>query len=247
MVLTRKAFLRQKKRLEKYQRTNGRVLGVNLGKNKLSESNTGDYVQGIQELAPYADYVVINISSPNTPNLRKLQDKSPLEELLSTAVTQISQIKQDNGKVPPLFIKIAPDCTDEQLKDIADLTLKYNIDALIVSNTTIQTSKLLPEYTHITGGLSGRPLKDLSTATLKKMYQLTGGKVTLVGCGGVSSGQDAYEKIRNGASLVQLYTAMSLQGVGIARRIQKELAQLLKKDGYTNVREAVGIDVKLNK
>lgn len=224
------------------------IIGINLGKNKTSDSPVGDYVKGVEKFGALADYLVINVSSPNTPGLRSMQGKQQLEELVEKVWKERENI--ESKRKPPLLVKIAPDLTDQDKKDITDVVLKTpgRIDGLIVTNTTItRPESLKSKYKGETGGLSGEPLKDLSTQTVKDMYRLTQGKLPIIGVGGVASGQDAYDKIRAGASLVQLYSALVYQGPPVVSRIKRELGELLEKDGFSNVSEAVGVDVNLNR
>eukprot|EP00455_Lapot_gusevi_P009602 TRINITY_DN1430_c0_g1_i1.p1 TRINITY_DN1430_c0_g1~~TRINITY_DN1430_c0_g1_i1.p1 ORF type:complete len:435 (+),score=145.10 TRINITY_DN1430_c0_g1_i1:70-1374(+) len=237
------------------------VVGVNLGKNKESPDAVSDYVAGVKSLGPYADYLVVNVSSPNTPGLRALQSKQSLKDLL-TAVKQArdqlqmearsqtiyfpampSKEEEQKRSLPPLLLKIAPDLTVADKKDIADVCLEVGIDGLIVSNTTIsRPPTLMSENKAQTGGLSGAPLKNLSLQVLQDMYQLTAGRIPLVAAGGIFTAQDAYQRIRNGASLIQLYSALSLEGPYIVSKMRQELAALLKKDGFKSAQEAVGVD-----
>ncbi|GAA6010106.1 hypothetical protein JCM10207_007561 [Rhodosporidiobolus poonsookiae] len=210
----------------------GKVLGLNLGKNKTSDPDSiDDFVKGIAALGPYADVVVVNVSSPNTPGLRNLQRKGMLSELLE-GVVQARDLLPTSVK-PPVLVKVAPDLDDEQISDIAYAATTSGVDGVIVSNTTISrpasagTSPTLRE----TGGLSGPPVKALAIRALSALYEQTDGKVPLVGCGGISSGQDALDYARAGASLVQLYSAFVYGGVGLPRRIKDELAELLRKEG----------------
>lgn len=216
---------------------------MNLGKNKTSESPVEDYVEGIKKFTDVADYFVINVSSPNTPNLRSLQNKENLEKLLS-AVNETRLMFQ---KRPPLLLKLAPDLSEEEQKDIAEVIRKpkSSVDGLILTNTTIERPNLLSNYQNEKGGLSGAPLTKPSTKIISDMYRLTHGKIPIIGSGGIFSGEDAYEKIRSGASLVQIYTSYIYHGPPIINKIKKELDELLEKDGYTSVADAVGKDVKM--
>ncbi|AWK87638.1 quinone-dependent dihydroorotate dehydrogenase [Azospirillum thermophilum] len=217
------------------------IVGANLGKNKDTVEAADDYVLGVRRLAPLADYLVVNVSSPNTPGLRALQGRDPLRTLLGRVLDARGECRLE--RVPPLFLKIAPDLTDEDKADIAAVALESGIDGLIVSNTTITRPPEIPEpVRNEAGGLSGRPLFGPSTAVLKEMYALTGGRLPLVGVGGVSSGADAYAKIRAGASLVQFYSALVYGGPGLVQRMKTELAGLLRRDGFASVAEAVGAD-----
>ena len=213
------------------------ILGANLGKNKESADAAADYAAGVTALAPLADYLVINVSSPNTPGLRALQGRAPLEALLAAARAA------RGGKSPPLLLKIAPDLAEADKQDIAEVALSGGLDGLIVSNTTIaRPVSLKGRAAKETGGLSGRPLFQPSTAALADMYRLTGGKLPLIGVGGVSSGDDAYAKIRAGASLIQLYTALVYEGPGLVQQIKRDLAACLRRDGFTQLAQAVGAD-----
>ncbi|KAL0479237.1 dihydroorotate dehydrogenase [Acrasis kona] len=218
-------------------------VGVNLGKNKISPpSSNDDYVDGVRKLSKYADYLVINISSPNTPHLRALQDKDPLSNLLRDVSTSLQSERELQKRSIPLLVKIAPDLTDEQKKDIADLALIHKIDGIIISNTTISRD-LLHESDPLSkeiGGLSGKPLSEMSTKVLRDIYKLTNGKVTLVGAGGISTGADILDKIEAGASLVQLYTSLTVEGPPIVSRLKRELTQEMRKRGYKSIQEAIG-------
>ncbi len=219
-------------------------LGVNLGKNKDQTDAIADYVAGIETFAPVADYLAVNVSSPNTPGLRALQDKGALLDLLS-AVTE-TRAKTGNPKIPVL-LKIAPDLEEDDIKDIASVVLGSGIDGVIATNTTITrpAEGLGDPGENEPGGLSGKPVFERSTRVLRQLYRETGGAVPLVGAGGVSSGIDAYQKIRSGASLVQLYTALVFHGPGLAARIAEDLDRLLKQDGFESLSDAVGADVDL--
>jgi len=217
-------------------------VGVNLGKNKdtSAEDAIQDYIKGVQAFQGVADYLVLNVSSPNTPGLRALQGREALRELL-LAVQGVLE-----GPSPPaLLLKVAPDLTGKDKEDIAAVALETGIDGLIVSNTTIARPEVLKSpHCNETGGLSGRPLFEPSTRVLEEFYRLTEGRLPLIGVGGVSSGAEAYVKIRVGASLVQLYTAMIYRGPGIAAKINRDLSALLQRDGFANVADAVGADVR---
>lgn len=197
------------------------ILGVNIGINKGTLSPLEDYRHCMAVLSPLADYITINVSSPNTAGLRDLQQKEELDKLLSGLMAE---------KKIPFLLKIAPDLDAGSRADIAALALRHRIDGLVISNTR----------KHEQGGLSGRLLKDLSTDMIRDFYQLTGGLLPIIGVGGVSSAEDAYEKIRAGASLVQLYTALIYQGPVLITRILEGLARLVKRDGFQHVSEAVG-------
>lgn len=215
------------------------IVGVNLGKNKETVDAAADYLIGVNKLARYADYLVINVSSPNTPGLRALQDKSELVSLVTQVRAALDAAVPDN--TPPLLVKVAPDLTDEDITDIADVAKSDDVDGLIATNTTIARPLSLKNAAKSeTGGLSGRPLFQPSTNVLSALYRATEGQVPLIGVGGIASGADAYEKIRAGASLVQLYSAMVYEGPSLPGRICRTLAGLLKRDGFNSVSEAVG-------
>jgi dihydroorotate dehydrogenase len=218
------------------------IVGANVGKNRDTVDGATDYVVGIEKLAGLADYLVVNISSPNTPGLRALQARAPIEDLLKRVLAARNRAAPA-GKKPPLLAKVGPDLSPEQLADIAEVALAVGVDGLIVGNTTIDRPASLksPEKNE-TGGLSGAPLLQPSTACLAALYRLTKGRIPLIGCGGVASGADAYAKIRAGASLVQVYSALVFQGLGLVGRIKRELAAALRSDGFQHVADAVGRD-----
>ncbi|MED6207908.1 hypothetical protein PIB30_040002 [Stylosanthes scabra] len=198
------------------------ILGVNLGKNKTSEDAAADYVQGVHTLSQYADYLVINVSSPNTPGLRMLQGRKQLKDLVKKIQAARDEMQWGDEGPPPLLVKIAPDLSKDDLEDIAAVAVALNLDGLIISNTTISRPDAVSSnpLASESGGLSGKPLFDLSTKILKEMYILTRGKIPLIGCGGISSGEDAYKKIRAGATLVQLYTAFAYGGPALIPQIK---------------------------
>ena len=226
-------------RLQTRDRARG-IVGVNLGKNKHTEDAAADYEIGARHFGPLADFMVVNVSSPNTPGLRALQGPAVLRELLRRTKAALSDVCVGCQK-PPLLLKIAPDLTDEDKADIAHVAVETGIDGLIVTNTTIERPKSLQSpHRGEGGGLSGRPLFATSTQVLREMYQATGGALPLVGVGGIEDGGGAYEKILAGASLVELYSAMVYQGPGLAARVNRELATLLKADGFAAINDAVG-------
>jgi dihydroorotate dehydrogenase len=242
----------------------GCVLGLNLGKNKETVDAAADYAAAMATLGPASDYIVVNVSSPNTPGLRALQARAELEALLRRMVVSrdaLPPVKPGVGspyKAPgalsggrrPLLVKIAPDLSDAELRDVAAVALKLGIDGLIVSNTTIDRPPTLASSASVTGemgGLSGPPLFDKSTAVLSRMYELTGGKVPLVGVGGITDAKQAYAKVRAGASLLQLYTGFAYEGPGVVRAIKEGLVEALKADGFASITEAVGADHRKRK
>ena len=217
----------------------GGILGVNLGANKDSENRQADYVLGVEVLGPYASYITVNVSSPNTPGLRAMQGKGELTRLI--ADVHAARLKLDNK--PPVLLKIAPDLIADELEDIAEVILSSDIDGLIVSNTTIgERDKITGKHVGETGGLSGRPLFEKSTDVLRGVYRLTKGRVPLIGVGGIASGADAYAKIRAGASLVQLYTALIYEGPGLVTQIKRDLLLHLRAEGFQSLSDAIGAD-----
>jgi dihydroorotate dehydrogenase len=212
-------------------------VGVNLGKNKDTADAASDYVLGAAALGPLADYLVVNVSSPNTPGLRALQGRAELEALLGRVMAALPR------PAPPLLVKIAPDLTAEDKADIAAVSLALGVSGLIATNTTIaRPAELRGAARGEAGGLSGRPLFAPSTAVLADLYRLTEGRIPLIGVGGIASGADAYRKIRAGASLVQLYTGLVYGGPALVQSIKAELARLLRQDGFDSVAAAVGAD-----
>ena len=214
-------------------------LGVNLGKNRDSAEAAADYAAGARRLGRYADYLVINVSSPNTPGLRALQGSGELESLIDRVR---EALEDDSAPVRvPLCVKVAPDLTTDDLDAIAAVALDRGIDGLIATNTTIaRPAGLRSPYRTEAGGLSGRPLFDPSTAILAALRARIGGAIPLIAVGGVASGTDAYAKIRAGACLVQLYTALIYQGPRLIAAIQRDLAAALRRDGFASVTAAVG-------
>ncbi len=207
------------------------VVGINLGANKDADDRIADYVTGVRAAAPLASYLTVNISSPNTPGLRALQDRAALADLVAAVMAARGQV------ATPLFVKVAPDLNATEIDDIARVALDSGIDGLIVSNTTLSRDGVSSAEA---GGLSGAPLFERSTAVLRAMRAATGAALPLIGAGGVGSGAQAYAKIGAGASAVQLYTALIYQGPGLVTRIKTELSALLRRDGFASVAAAVG-------
>jgi len=233
-----------RKFLEKKPKPNG-VLGLNIGMNKDQMEPVKDYVALVKTLAPMADYLTINISSPNTPGLRNLQEKGPLTDLLAAILTE--RASSCGAHPPPLLVKLAPDLSDSQLSDIASVLLALKIDGVILSNTTLSRPDTLPsDFKGQKGGLSGDPLTDLSISVIRKFYALTKGQIPIIGVGGIGSAEDAYTKIRAGASLIQLYSNLIFHGPSLPSKINKGLIDLLQKDGFSNITEAIGADYKDN-
>jgi dihydroorotate dehydrogenase len=209
-------------------------IGVNVGANKDSDDRIADYVSGVRAMGQVADYLTINISSPNTPGLRGLQDKGVLEDLLAAV--------RGAGSTKPVFLKVAPDLETGDAERIAKAAIDHGIDAIIVSNTTVSRPPLKSRYAAEQGGLSGAPLKALALDALRQFRKASGGEMPLIGVGGIATADAAWERIRAGASLVQLYSAMVYEGPGIARRIAEGLRALLGLSQMANISEAVGSD-----
>jgi dihydroorotate dehydrogenase len=251
------------------------IVGANVGKNRDTRDAAADYVAGIEAVTGLADYLVINISSPNTPGLRALQARGEIEALLARVIEARGRARppapsppvgegrgggsgeearprlnfrtpstQGGGEQqPPLLVKVGPDLDDGALRHIAQVARALRIDGLIVGNTTLARPPSLKSAERgAPGGLSGRPLFLPSTACLSAMYRFTEGAIPIIGCGGIAGGADAYAKIRAGASLVQLYSALVFQGPALVRRIKRELAAALRRDGFASLRDAVGAD-----
>ena len=214
-------------------------LGVNIGPNKDTKNKEEDFYICLTKLFSYASYITINISSPNTEGLRNFHDQKELEKLLGG----ILNIKKKNSITKPLVLKLSPDINDDDISVIIELLNKYSINGIIVSNTTDKNREILSDFQkHEIGGLSGQPLKNISTSLIKKFYRETRGKIKIIGVGGVDSGQSAFEKISSGADAVQLYTGMVYKGPGVVKNIKKELISILKKERLKNIAEAVGIN-----
>ncbi len=210
------------------------VVGINIGANKDSADRIADYATMARLMAPLASYLVVNVSSPNTPGLRALQDEGALAELLDAVLAA------SGAMGPPVFLKVAPDLEPADIDAISRIAVDKGLGALVVSNTTISRPPLRSPHAGETGGLSGAPLRDLAHQRLRDFRAATGGAMPLVGVGGIATAEDAFARIRAGASLVQLYSAMVYHGPGIARQIVRGLEKLLKENGFSSVAEAVG-------
>ena len=214
-------------------------LGINVGPNKDTKNKEEDYYLCLTRLASQAGYLTINISSPNTEGLRDFHDQKELEKLL----TGINKIKKDKNISKPIVIKLSPDIKDIEINKIIELIIKYKIEGIILSNTTEKNRENLKDLQkNEKGGLSGQPLKDLSTTLIKKFYKETKGKIEIIGVGGVDCGQSAFEKISAGANAVQLYTGMVYKGPGVVKQMKKELISILKKENIRNINQAIGIN-----
>ena len=213
------------------------LLGINLGKNLDSKDPFEDYLKLLKIFNKKTSYITLNVSSPNTPGLRELEKKDNFDKL----VKKISSFKRKNSINVPVFIKIDPDLSRNELGDIADIILSSSIEGVIISNTSIHRSKdLINKNANEKGGISGLPIKNKSNQLLKDFYILTNGKIPLIGVGGISTGKDAYQRILSGASLIQLYTALVYKGPSVVKNIKEELIYILKKDNYKSVNNAVG-------
>ena len=213
------------------------LLGINVGPNKDTKNRLEDYLIGIRTFNKLADYITINISSPNTENLRNFHDETKLDELLTEIENEKKNLKSDI----PIVVKIAPDIKDNEIEKISDVLLSKNIEAVIISNTSNATrEKLRDIQKHQKGGLSGKPIEDKSNLLINKFYKYLNGKIKIIGVGGIDSGLSAYNKFLSGANLVQLYTGMVYKGPNIVNLIKNDLAELLVKDGVKNFSEIIG-------
>lgn len=215
------------------------IVGVNIGANKDAADRIADYATMARLATPFASYLAVNVSSPNTPGLRTLQDEGALAALLDAVIAERDAAARE-GAIPPIFLKVAPDLTPADVDAIARIALDKALGALIVSNTTVSRPELASRHRDETGGLSGAPLRTLALRRLREFRQATGGAIPLVGVGGIASAEDAWERIRAGASLVQLYSAMVFEGPGLGGRIVKRLETLMRRDGFPSIAEAVG-------
>ena len=213
------------------------ILGVNIGPNKETKDQKNDFCLGFQNFSDIADYITINISSPNTENLRDFHEQKKLKDLLSS----LNYIKKDEKKNLPLLIKVSPDISDSSIPEIVRVATENDVSAIILTNTTNgHRDKLINEKKIEKGGLSGEPIQKISTNMIKKFYKLLNGKIPIIGVGGVNSGKSAYEKIIAGASLLQLYTSFVYRGPSAAKDIKKELVQILKSEGIKNIKDVIG-------
>ena len=213
------------------------VVGINIGPNKNTKDQKNDFCIGLKNFFDIADYITVNISSPNTEGLRDFHDQEKLEDLLLA----LNKIKSENKINIPLLLKISPDIKDNQISEIAVSAIKNDISGIILTNTTNSNKdKLISDFKKEEGGLSGEPLQQISTNMIKKFYKQLNGKIPIIGVGGVNSGKSAYEKIIAGASLLQLYTGLVYKGPSIVKNIKKELIQILKVEGLNNIKDAIG-------
>ena len=224
-----------KKRIKSTGKTG--ILGVNIGPNKDTQDQLNDFCIGLKNFIDIADYITVNISSPNTEGLRDFHDQAKLNDLLAA----LNKIKKDKKTDIPLLLKISPDIHENHISEIVDVILKNSISAIVLTNTTNSNKDNLKDKAkNESGGLSGEPLQQISTNMIKKFYKLLNGKIPIIGVGGVNSGKSAYEKIIAGASLLQLYTGFVYRGPSTAKEIKKELIQILKDEGIKNIKDVVG-------
>lgn len=231
------------KRLRKFRNRPVPVM-VNIGKNKVTPNDeaVGDYLSCLRTLYPWTDIFAVNISSPNTPDLRKLQHGEALQTLLASIVQEMGALEQKYNRKCPILVKLAPDLTMGELEQSVEAIVASGVDGIIATNTTLRRDGLTHPHAAETGGLSGKPLTALSTEMIRRIYRMTEGKLPIVGCGGIFTAEDAYEKIRAGASLLQLYTSLIYKGPAINRNIVRGLSALLERDGFANLSQAVGAD-----
>ena len=215
-------------------------LGINIGPNKDTENRIEDYLTCFRKFHKLGDYITINISSPNTENLRDFQNKDELNSLIK----ELKEEKEKLNSKIPIAVKVSPDLNEEQIDNVAKILLDKKIEIIIVSNTSDKNRENLLNINKLEkGGLSGKPIQEISNKIIFKFYKLLGNKIKIIGVGGVDSGQAAFEKIISGASLVQLYTGMVFRGPGIASKISSELINILKNKGFKNVSEAIGTKI----
>jgi len=221
------------------------MLGINIGKNKDTtlENATDDYVSALSTLHPFADYFTLNISSPNTKDLRNMQEKEALRILLDSVCARRDELDRNHSRNTPLLVKLAPDLDEDALKNSVRVMQEFSIQGVIATNTTVARPVLKSKYRTETGGLSGKPLQKRSTEMIRTLFAELGTDIPIIGVGGIFNGADAYEKIKAGAAAVQIYTALIYEGPGLVRKVKAELADLLERDGYKSVSEAVGADL----
>jgi len=228
--------------LERLKARSGRpgVVGINIGANKDAADRIADYATMARLMTPHASYLAVNVSSPNTPGLRALQDEGALTALIDAVHEARAEAGGDLARLPPVFLKVAPDLTPADVEAIARIAIDRKLGALIVSNTTVSRPDLGSHHAGESGGLSGAPLRALALRRLREFRQATGGEMPLVGVGGIASAEDAWERIRAGASLVQIYSAMVYRGPGLGGTIVKGIERLMRRDGFAGIAEAVG-------
>ncbi len=236
------AFAKRYSDFRRYGDNCDAIIGINIAKNKDTEDPAADYLTLIEAFALTANYLTVNISSPNTPGLRTLQGRAILLPLLNALVQKRDEVCKGTRKTP-LLIKLAPDLADDECEDIAQVVVESGVDGLVLTNTTLDRPASLPKpFANETGGLSGPFVRNKSTAMIRTFYRLTQGRLPIIGVGGISSGLDAYEKIRAGACLIQLYSALVFEGPALIGRIKRDLGALLARDGFKNITDAIGVD-----
>jgi len=214
-------------------------LGINIGPNKDTKDKISDFLECLSKLNKFANYLTMNISSPNTEGLRDFHEK----ELLSNLLKKIQEEKKRKKISCPIVLKLSPDIEDNEVSNINELILKFKVDGVILTNTTNKNrDNLLDQYKNEEGGLSGVPLREISTKFIKNFYRINKGKIPIIGVGGIDSGKSAFDKILSGATAVQLYTGMIYKGPGIVKDIKKELIEILKKEKIKNIQEAIGLN-----
>ena len=217
------------------------ICGVNIGPNKENATSIEDYLSCFDQFFNYASYITINISSPNTPNLRSQHDDDKISQLIDS----IQWKRSENKSKIPILLKISPDIDDNKIKNLCNIFIKKKINGIILTNTTIKNrDNLFNKNKFEKGGLSGAPLNDLSNDVIKKFYSFLGESIPIIGAGGVSCGETAFEKIKSGATLLQLYTSLVYEGPNVAKKINKELSELVKINGFKNVSDAIGVNCK---
>ena len=229
---------------EQHEKFSSGMLGINIGKNGDTslEKALEDYVSALSALHPFADYFTINISSPNTEGLRRLQEKQMLRELLESVCSRRDKLDQNHIRKTPMLVKLSPNLDDQGLQNCTGVIKEFPIQGVIATNTTLDRQQLKSSQKIEQGGLSGKPLKERSTEVVRTLFQELGNEVTIIGAGGIFNGTDAYQKFRAGAAAVQIYTALIYEGPGLVRRIKQELAELLERDGFNCVTDVIGID-----
>ena len=220
------------------------IVGVNIGANKDSADRPGDYAQGIETFSAVASYFTVNISSPNTPGLRDLQAPAALDELLSRVMGTRTRLISQGAPRRPIIVKIAPDIAQDDIQPICDRLIAHAVDGIAVSNTTLARAGLTDAHATKSGGLSGRPLFRRSTTMLARVFEATGGRIPLIGIGGIDSGETALEKIEAGATLLQLYTGLVYAGPGLIGEIKSYLSREVRRRGYSDLSAARGTKAK---
>lgn len=220
------------------RKARGGIVGINIGANKDSEDRIADYAQMARVMTPYASYLAVNVSSPNTPGLRALQDEGALSALIDGVLAARAEASGDH--LPPIFLKVAPDLEPADIDAISRIAIDKQLGALIISNTTISREGLTSRHAGEAGGLSGQPLRALALERLRDFRKATGGEIALIGVGGIATAEHAWERIKAGASLIQLYSAMVYHGPTLGEEIANGLAQIMEREGVSSIAEAVG-------